>query len=153
MVEKPKIYEFNGVERHSISFNVGGVTGFSGFTYEYLLSPKWNIEFGGGYIGAGLGLSYYAMPVKKGKPRLNITLRSFYYNIPWQQEELVRHCISVGLTHFTENKLTFSGDLGPAYAQDLKSIRYYDPFPTRFPFYFTWTLKVAYRFTCKNIHH
>jgi hypothetical protein len=144
--EKEKIQDFQGIKRNSISLNIGGVTGFAGFTYEYLVSPRWNLEFGGGYIGGGIGTNFYPMQVKNGKPRLHLAFRSFYYNIPWS-EELIRHCLSLGLTHFAENGLTFSADVGPCYAHDLNSFKYFDQTTSGFPLYVTWTLKIGYRFS------
>lgn len=144
--QKEKITDFQGVKRNSLVLNVGGVTGIAGFTYERLLSSQWGIEIGAGYVGAGLGASWYGMPIINGKPRLHLSLRSFYYKIPWTSEELFRHCFSIGLTHFAENGLTFAADIGPCFAHNASSLRYFDPSPDVFRVYITWTLKMGYRF-------
>jgi len=81
-VRKLQGYEFGGVYRSALTFNIGGVTGIAGVTYDVLIAKKMGFEIGGGFLGGGVGFTYYPFGIKREKKKFHITLKSNFTKLP-----------------------------------------------------------------------
>ena len=139
-------YEFAGVYKSSISFNIGGTSGFFGGSYDVFLSPRWRFEVGAGFPACGIGFSYYPFPIKRASERVYIFYKGVYFNTPWNLP-VYQHGIGVGLTFFAKNKWNLNFDLGPMYVHSTENFEYIEPKDG--PFALMMNIKAGYRFSFK----
>jgi hypothetical protein len=148
-VKKLQGYEFGGVYKSALSLNVGGVTGIAGITYDLLIAKKMGFEIGAGYLGGGIGFTYYPFGIEREKKKFHIVLKSSFTDLPWRPQ-LFMHSLSFGGTWFTINKFNIAADIGPGYAHTPASFTYYNPNPsTTHQIYLNLTFKISYRFSFK----
>ncbi|UKN02895.1 hypothetical protein K6119_05125 [Paracrocinitomix mangrovi] len=121
-----KKFEFGGLYRSTVSFNLGGVTGWGGLTYDVLLSNNVGFEVGGGYLGGGFGFDFYPWRVERGKTRLKINLRNFVAKSD-TPDWVMKHSLGIGFARFTHYRFNWAVDAGLAYPHLLNSFSYYDP--------------------------
>lgn len=150
-VRKLNTYQFGGVYKSSISANLGGVTGFGGFTYEYLMGPHWQVEAGIGFWSLGVGFDYYPWVVKREKSRLKVSLRnSWFYPV---SANLLFHSAGIGMTHFFKERLNLAFDIGVSYIHLIDELQSYDfvldDAKGAWPVYPHFNVKLGYRFSLK----
>ena len=104
--------EFAGVFKSSISLELGGKSGFAGVSYDLLLSRKWRLGLGAGFLGMGADIKFHPFGVKRDKMIFNIGLRANAF-LPPSGSNYMFYSIPVGITYFTVNRLNIGIDAGP----------------------------------------
>ena len=149
-VNKLNKYHFGGVYKSAVSFNLGGVTGLAGFTYDYFMSQHWRFEAGIGYYSVGIGFDYYPWAIKREQSKFKINLRSSIFS-PLNRNIMV-HSVGAGMTHFFRGKLNLGFDIGAGYAYQLSEAA-----PNNWifnnidsnPFIINLNIKLGYRFSVR----
>ena len=150
-VKKLNTYQFGGVYKSAVSVNGGGVTGFAGFTYDYLLNQHWRLEAGFGYYSVGFGFDYYPWAVQREKSRFKINLRNSLF---WPVSlNALFHSLGFGMTHFFKNRFNLGFDIGVSYIHIYNEWEPYDfvldDAGDGWPVYPHMNIKFGYRFSFK----
>lgn len=150
-VRKINKYHFGGVYKSAVSLNLGGVTGFAGFTYDYFMSQHWRFEAGLGYYSTGFGFDFYPWPIKREQSRFKLNVRNSIFS-PFVDNVLL-HSFGVGMTKFFTNKLNLGFDVGITYTYQVDTWQSYDwvqdDSKGAWLLYPHFNIKLGYRFSVK----
>jgi len=128
--------------KQAISFNAAGTTPFMGFTYERLISNKFNLEAGLGLYSVGTGIKFFPIPIADNKMVFHTSLGFNLFATPFDTfgsgDVSSISYLMIGLSYFGRDGFNFGIDVGPSVNYDFTFNE------TSFPFY--GNLKLGYRF-------
>lgn len=129
-------------KKNAISFNIAGTTPFVGFTYERLLSDRFNFEVGLGVYSVGVGIKFFPAPIVDNKMVFHVALGSNIFVTPFDTfgsgDSSSISYLTIGLTYFGENGFNFGIGAGQSLNYDFTFNEL-----TRDPY---GNLKLGYRF-------
>lgn len=143
--EERKKMEFAGVYKSSLSLELGGKSGYTGVSYDLLLSRKWRLGLGIGYPGVGTDLKFHPFGVKRDKLILNIGMRANAF-LPPTSSNYMFYSLPIGLTYYTVNRLNLEIDAGPMFKTPLNPSTPQSGFGNDIN-YIWFSLKIGYRFS------
>ena len=117
--QKPKKI-VNDIEKNSVSINFLGSSSIIGVTYERILSKKFIFEVGVGYVGLGLGTTYYPFKIKKSMVCPYTGIKSILIVLPGVFGAYGGY-IPFGITYFSKHHYNIGLDFGPALGHWSKS--------------------------------
>jgi hypothetical protein len=101
------------IERNSVSFNLLGSASLLGITYERILSDHFIFEAGVGYVGVGLGTTYYPFQIKKAAVCLYTGIKFSLLVLP-EVFAAYGGYVPFGITYFSNRRYNIGIDFGPA---------------------------------------
>lgn len=110
----------DAIEKNSVSINFLGSASLLGVTYERILSENFIFEVGVGYVGLGLGTTYYPFHIKKSKLCPYTGIKSSLVVLPGVSGAYGAY-VPVGLTYFSQHRYNIGLDFGPALGHWVKS--------------------------------
>lgn len=138
-----KKMEFSGVYKSAISAELGGKSGFIGFSYDRLLSSHTRLGIGAGFKGVGVDFKYYPIKVQRDKWLFNVGLRTNMVNLP---SNYLFCSLPIGVSFFGASRLNFDLDVGPLYKFPIANNSNNPDFANNWN-YVWFSLKVGYRFS------
>lgn len=110
--QKPNSIE-NNIEKHSVSGNILGSSSLFGVTYERILKENFIFEVGVGYVGFGLGVTYYPFKIRKSMIRPYTGMKFSLLVLP-EVFGAYGGYIPFGATYFSKHRFNIGLDFGPA---------------------------------------
>jgi len=137
------------IEKNSVSSNILGTGSYIGISYERLLFERISLEVGVGLIGFGAGITYYPIKVVPNRLRPYLGAKITTHSMVDGEHKTVAY-IPFGLTWFSNFRMNFGFDVGPAVTKHISPGYFgFEEEPKSYPFtdYGVFgNLKVGFRF-------
>jgi len=124
----------NTIKLNNISVELAGAPAPFGISYGQMISDRFSLEFGAGFLAAGVGLNYYITNPRYHRFNVytGLALMNFYDGDPALN-------IPLGISYFAKNNFQYSLDIGLLTSIYNTAVPVFDPGPLI-------GLKVGYRF-------
>lgn len=107
---------FSSIKKNAISLNVAGATPVAGILFERLLSQKFSLEFGLGFISIGGGLKFFPFNAKSNTLLFHTGISASAF--VWSEDSGPITYIPFGVSFFGKNNFNFGIDVGPGFSTE-----------------------------------